>query len=313
MKTLRSIVIVVVATALTGTVYSQQTQQQPTFVQQGEQLIQEGRLDEALSLYRTVLKAQPDSSPANHGAGVVLDLKGKTAEARPYLQKAIDVSGDPLAKVRAERTMAMSWAFAGDCEQTVKYEQMAIQYYASIKDFYEQGQIADEAARVCLDNGKFDTAYQWYMTGHDLGLKQPDLTAERKHLWEFRWEHAQARIAARKGNQTEAAKHVAAAKAILDSDPELAKAQSIFFPYLVGYVALYRGDHETAAAELLKANPNDPFIQALLGDAYEAMGQKEKAATAYEKAAGSTAHNPPTAYARSYAEKKLKALKRTKE
>ncbi len=309
MKTHRNVFSILICFALFPlATYSQQTQEQPSFVQQGQQLVKEGRYDDALSLYRTVLKAQPDSLPANTGIGVVFDLLGKTAQARPYFQKAIDVAADPVAKGRAERAMAISWAFAGDCDQTVKYEQMAMQYYASIKDFYEQGQIADEAARVCLDNGQYDTAYQWYLTGHDLGLKQPDITAARKHLWEFRWEHAQARIAARKGNQTEAAKHVAAAKAILDGDPELAKTQSIFFPYLEGYVAIYRGDYKSAVTELEKANHDDPFVQSLLGDAYEALGQKEKAIEAYKKAAASTQHNPPTAYARPYAEKKLKAL-----
>lgn len=305
--------ISVLALLLMGTAASQQTQEQPSFVQQGQQLIDEGRLEDALSLYRTVLKAQPDSLPANTATGVVLDLMGKSADARPYFQKAIEVATDPVAKARAQRAMAISWAFAGDCDQTVKYEEMAMQYYGSIKDYYQQGQIADEAARVCLDNGKFDTAYQWYMTGHDLGLQQPDMKADRKHLWEFRWEHAQARIAARKGNQTEAAKHVAAAKAVLDGDPELAKTQSIFFPYLRGYVALYGGDFKAAVDELQKANQKDPFIQALLGDAYDATGQKDKAVEAYRKAAASTEHNPPTAYARPYAEKKLRALSHSKD
>lgn len=297
--------LLLAAVLSSGAAYPQQTQDQPSFVIQGQQLTTQGRLDDALSLYRTVLKAQPDSLQANTGAGVVLDLLGRSAEARQYFEKAIDVAPDPLSKARAERAMAISWAFVGDCEQTVKYEQMALQYYASVKDYYQQGQIADEAARVCLDHGNFDEAYQWYLTGHDLGLKQPDLSPERKHLWEFRWEHAQARIAARKGNQTDAAKHVSAAKTVLDSDPELAKTQSIFFPYLAGYVALYRGDHEAALKELKEANQEDPFVQALLGDCYDASGQKENAMGAYRKAASSTGHNPSTAFARPYAEKKL--------
>ena len=143
------------------------------------------------------------------------------------------------------------------------------------------------------------------MTGHDLGLKQPDIPAERKSLWEFRWEHAQARVAARKGNQTEAERRVKAAKAILDKDPEMAREQAVFFPYLAGYVALYRGDYAGALEQLQKASQNDPFIQCLMGDAYEKIGQKEKAAECYKKAAATTAHNPPAAFAVPYARKKL--------
>jgi len=280
---------------------------QPDFVRQGQRLMREGKPEEALSLYQTVLKANPDSVPAHNAAGILLDLMGKGEDAREHFQKAIDLAPGAAAKANAQRAMAMSWGFSGNCKETVKYEQMVLQYYAETKDFYQQGEMADEAARVCIDNDDFDTAYQWYRTGHDLGLKQPDIPADRKSLWEFRWEHAQARVAARKGNQTEADKHVQAAKAILDKDPQMAGQQAIFFPYLMGYVALYRGDYQTALEQLQKANQNDPFIQCLMGDAYEKLGQKDKALECYKKAAATTAHNPPAAFAVPYAKKKLAA------
>src|SRR5438874_2248049 len=110
----------------------------------------------------------------------------------------------------------MSYAFDGDCANTVKYEQQVFDYYAAQKDSYQQGEMADEAARVCIDSGDLDTAYKWYKIGHDAGLKEPEIKPDRADLWEFRWEHAQARIAARRGNKSEAQKHVAAAKALLD-------------------------------------------------------------------------------------------------
>lgn len=280
---------------------------QPDFIRQGQQLLREGKPDQALSLFETALKANPDSLPAHNAAGVLLDLTGKGEDARKHFQKAIDLAPNAAAKANAQRAMAMSWAFSGNCKETVRYEEMVLQYYAGVKDFYQQGEMADEAARVCIDNGDFDTAYHWYSTGHDLGLQQPDIPADRKSLWEFRWEHAQARIAARKGNWAEAEKHVAAAKAILDKDPEMARQQAVFFPYLTGYVALYHGDYQTALEHLQHANPNDPFIQCLIGDAYEKLGQKDKAAEYYKKASTATAHNPPAAFAAPYAKKKLAA------
>lgn len=286
--------------------YSQQIpREQPTFIEQGRQLTREGRLDDALSLYRTILKTIPGSLPAHTEAGIVLDFMGKGEEARQHFQKAIDLAPGAFEKANAQRDMAMSWAFTGDCGQSVRYEQTVLQYYVNKGDFYQQGQVADEAARVCLDHGQLDTAYQWYLTGHDLGLKQPDITPERKDLWEFRWEHAQARIAARKGNQTEADKHVAAAKAILDNNAGLARAQGGFFPYLLGYVALKRSDNEAALEQLQKADQNDPFVQCLLGDAYEALRQRDKAFQYYQNAASATGHNPAAAFARPYAARKL--------
>ena len=274
-------------------------------LRQGQQLVRQGKLDEALALYRQELQNSPDSVPANNAAGVVLDLMGRGAEARKYFAKAIESAATPQAKAGAQRAMAMSYAFDGDCANTGKYEQLVFEYYVSVSDFYNQGEMADEAARVCIDSGDLDAAYKWYKTGHDAGLKEPDIKPDRADLWNFRWEHAQGRIAARRGNKAEAQKHVAVAQALLDRDPEMARQQSTFFPYLTGYVALYTGDAKFALTELMKANQNDPFIQCLIGQAYEKLGDKEHAMEAYTKAAATTAHNPPAAFARPFAKKKL--------
>ena len=140
-------------------------------------------------------------------------------------------------------------------------------------------------------------------------MKEPNIAPGRKALWEFRTEHAMARLAARRGNKAEAQKHVAAAKAALDDmktrDSGLADQQSQFFPYLTGYVDYYAGDYKKALEELQQASANDPFIQCLIGMTYEKLGDKDKAMEAYRKAAATTAHNPPAAFARPFARKKL--------
>jgi tetratricopeptide (TPR) repeat protein len=244
-------------------------------------------------------------------SGTQLDLEGKAAEARAQFQKAIDAAPTPQAKANAQRSMAMSYAFSGDCKNAAKYEQMVIDYWVTQESeqpgnaFYQEGEMANEAARVCIDSGDLETAAQWYQKGHDLGRKEPNISADRKALWEFRLEHAKARIAARRGNKAEAQKHVAAAQAALDSMTELRGQQSSFFPYLTGYVALYTGDYRTALADLQKANQNDPFIQCLLGMTYEKLGEKEKAMDCYRKAAATRAHNPPAAFAKPFATKKV--------
>jgi len=173
--------------------------------------------------------------------------------------------------------------------------------------FYQEGEMANEAARVCIDAGDLDAAAQWYQKGHDLGIKEPNISADRKALWEFRLDHAKARVAARRGNKAEAQKYVAAARAALDSMTELKGQQSPFFPYLTGYVALYTGDYKSALADLQQANQNDPFIQCLLGMTYEKLGEKDKATECYRKAAATRAHNPPAAFAKPFAIKKLGA------
>jgi len=278
-------------------------QQQPEFIRQGQELMRDGKLDDALALYRKTLQSAPDSLPANIAAGSVLDLMGRGEEARKYFAKAIESADTPEHKAMAQRAMAMSYAFEGNCKKTVEYEQQVFDYYGTMKNFFQQGEIADEAARVCIDSGDFDTAYNWYQLGHDTGLEEPNIQPARQDLWAFRWEHAQARIAARMGYQAEAQKHVTAAKAILDKGTNPEQAQ--FFPYLKGYVAFYGGDYKTALQELLKSNQNDPFVQCIIGQTYEKLGDKIKAVEFYRKAAAAIAHNPAAAYAVPFAKKRL--------
>ena len=285
-------------------------------MRQAQQALRDGKLDDALGVYQKELATNPNSLQANNAAGTVLDLMGKGAEAHKFFQKAIDAAPDANARQAAQRQMAMSYAFEGDCRNTVKYEQMAIAYWVTREvaeprnAFYQQGELANEAARVCIDSGDLENAGIWYRKGAELGLKEPGNETHPKSLWNFRLEHALARIAARQGNKAEARKHVAAAKALLDGDPKMAEAQARFFPYLTGYVALYTGDHKLALDELQKAvamqgNAADPFLQCLLGMTYEKLGEKEKAMECYRKASTTTAHNPPAAFAKPFTRKKL--------
>jgi tetratricopeptide (TPR) repeat protein len=284
-------------------------QPQSELVRQGQQLMRQGKIEEALALYRQEVEKNPNSAAANNAMGVALDLAGRTAEAKKYFAKAIELAPNAQAKAAAQRAMAMSYAFDNDCANTMKYEQMVFDHWMAEKNFYQQGEMMTEGARVCLEAGDLDAAYKYYKLGRDVGLKEPDIKPDRVSLWNYRWEHAQARIAARRGNKAEAEKHVAAAKALLDQDPEMAKAQTIFFPYLTGYVALYTGDPRTALTELAKANQNDPFIQCLIGQAHEKLGERDQAIEAYTKASLTTAHNPPAAFAKPFARKKLAELK----
>ena len=306
MKTIGAIASVLLALFISLARLSAQApgqQQQPELVKQGQQLIREGKPQEALELYQKTLQTSPDSLPANIAAGSVLDLMGKGDEARKYFSKAIEVADTPEHKAGAQRAMAISYAFEGNCSKTVDYEQRVFDFYGSAKSFFQQGEIADEAARVCIDSGDLDAAQKWYKLGHDTGLKEPDIKPARQDLWNFRWEHAQARIAGRRGDQAEAQKHVAAAKAILDKGAIPEQAQ--FFPYLKGYVAFYAGDYKMALEELNKANQNDPFIQCMIGESYEKLGEKDKATENYRKASTTSSHNPPAAYAVPFAKKKL--------
>jgi tetratricopeptide (TPR) repeat protein len=251
------------------------------------------------------------------GAAVQLDLEGKGAQAREIIQDQIDRAATPDAKALAERNMAMSWAFEGNCKKTAEYEDKVIEYWKTqeaehpANAFYQEGEMADEAARVCIDYNDLDTAAAYYKKGHDLGVKEPNIAAGRKDLWEYRYQHALARLAARRGNRAEAQRYVDTAKATLErlktDDPNLYQQQIGFLPYLTGYVAYYAGDYKTALADLQKDTRNDAFINAMIAMTYEKLGDQAKAKEYWQKAAAARGHNPPAAFAVPTARKKLGA------
>lgn len=282
-------------------------------LRQATQLMNEGRTADALAAVRRELQTNPTSTQA----ASLLDLLGATTDARQVFQRALDAATDAATRASLQRSMAMSYAFDGDCANAVKYEEMVIAYWITREQaepqnaFYQQGEMANEAARVCIDAGDLDTAERMYRRGTELGLKEPGHQTHPRSLWDYRLAHALGRIAARRGDAAEAQRQIAAARRALDDDRAMADAQERFFPYLAGYVALYTNDLPKAESELTKAiqtpgNQNDPFMHALLGLTYEKLGQPVKARDLYERAYGlSTAHNPPAAFTRPFTRAKL--------
>jgi tetratricopeptide (TPR) repeat protein len=270
----------------------------------GQQLMRDGKADEALASYLKAAGQFPASPTVGLRIGVQLDLMGRYADARSHFTTVLALPLTPAQEATALRSMAMSFAFESNCKGAVPYEsRLYDRYLTKDKDFFQAGEIANELARVCLESGDFDTAETWYTRGYEAGLQEPNITAARKDLWQFRLHHARARLAARRGNKAEAATQVAAAKAALDTGTN--PAQEPFFPYLVGYVAFYAGDHKTALAELLKGNQNDPFVLSLIAQSHEALGDKAAAMDVYKKVMTFTSHNPTNAFARPLARKKL--------
>ena len=277
---------------------------QEDVLKQAQQLLRDGRLDEALALARKAAEAAPGSFQAHTQVGVILDLQGHYTEARTSLEKAVAAASTPDQKSRALRNMAMSFGFERKCDDALTYQRQAYDMQLAANDFTAAAEIANEVARVCLESNGIEQAAAWYRRGYDAALKSTDLTPPQKDLWEFRWEHAQARVAARRGQAAEARRHEAAANAVLNrgTNPE----QAPFFPYLAGYVAFYAGEYTRALAHFQKANQNDPFILALMAQSHEKLGAQPQAQALYRKILTFTSHNPTNAYARPLALEKTR-------
>jgi tetratricopeptide (TPR) repeat protein len=271
-------------------------------VQQGQKFSRDGRQDDAIVLYQRALDKSPDFFEAHLWAGVALDLKGDYTHAQEHFTKAIEVAPAD-SKQQALRAMAVSYQFAGDAFKAAQSELQVFNARMAKSDLVGAAEICNELARMYLELGDSDHAYKWYKMGNETVSHKVDLSDADKALWLFRWESAQSRVAARRGQADEARQHVAAAKAALDraNNPEQAR----FYPYLTGYVAFYTGDYKTAIAELQKADQHDPLILALLGEAYEKSGDATQAKSFYRKVLEANVHNTTSAFARPLAQKKL--------
>lgn len=274
-------------------------------VKQGQQLMASGKLDEAVALYQRAVDLDPHLYQAQLYMGVGLDLQANYDEGRQHLSKAIELASEQQT-TQALRVMAVSYAFQRNTDKAAEYERRAFDLEYNWKQYADAAGVADELARIYLESGDFDNAFQWYQTGHITGLKLPNLTQAQKDLWEFRWESALARIAARRGQADKAKQHLLAAKAIIDKNDN--PDQGVFYPYLAGYVALYAGDYRTALDQLQKANQKDPFVLSLIAQTYEKLGNTAEARQYYEKVMTFNLHNPANAFARPLAKQKLAEL-----
>jgi tetratricopeptide (TPR) repeat protein len=271
-------------------------------VRQGEKLSHEGKQDEALALYNRALDKAPDFYQGHFLAGVALDLKGDYAAAHEHFNKAIELA-TPDAKQQALRALAISYTFEGDAYKASEPELQVFNARLAKSDTVGAAETCNELARIYLELGDSDHAYKWYKMGYQTISQKSDLSDADKNLWLFRWESAQARVAARKGNADEARQHLVAAKTALDkaNNPDQAR----FYPYLAGYVAFYAGDNKTAIAELQNADQHDPLILVMLGQAFEKSGDATTAKKFYSEVMEVNGHNPNVAFARPLAKKKL--------
>jgi tetratricopeptide (TPR) repeat protein len=270
---------------------------------QARKLSADGQQDKALALYRRAISRAPELFDAHLGIGVVLDLNGSYKEARQHFAKAIEKAPDQAGRDQALAAMGVSYAFDGDAKQSAAFYRQLFDRQTTASDLAGAAATANALGRVYLEANDLDNAAQWYQTGYETSRRQAKLPSDQADLWDLRWAHAQARIAARKGHAAEAHTQMALVQQLLakGTNPE----QQIQYPYLAGYVALYLKDYRGAVAALTQADQKDPFILVLLAQAYEKLQDAANARQCYTEALASNAHSLNNAFARPLARKKL--------
>jgi tetratricopeptide (TPR) repeat protein len=275
---------------------------QQDFINQAHRLDLAGKPDAAIALYRQALEQDADSFDAHYGIARALDLTGHYEEARLHFRMAIDLAPEGV-KDQALRMIGVSYAFTGEISEASGYFRQVFDRQTASGNFVSAAEVANELGRVYLESGDLDSASRWYQMGHVTAAREPTRSTPENDLADLRWAHAQARIAARKGDKEEARRQEAAFKELLDkgTNPD----QQIQYPYLLGYVHFYLKEYGGAVEELQRADESDPFILVLLGEAYEKLGNQVRARESYRKALASTSHAVNNALARGIARQKV--------
>ncbi len=271
---------------------------------QAEKLLTSGKRTEALALYRQAVKQDPASFDAHIGLGRLLDLEGQYAEARQHLQKAIEIAPE-ADRNTALSTMAQSYAFEGNAAEAAKYYQQVFNSQIKAGALEGAAGTANALGRVYLETGDVANAEKWYRTGYETSGKVEKRTPENTDLWEMRWLHAQARIAARRKQFDVARQHMSGLITIIGRG-RLDENQQAQYPYLAGYVAFYEGKPDEAIAELSKGSQEDPFVLSLLAQAYEQKNEQGKARELWTRILGMSDHNLQMAFARPLAQRRLR-------
>jgi tetratricopeptide (TPR) repeat protein len=271
-------------------------QQAAGLVEEGTKMLEAGETAKAQERFEAAVKADPKSFQAHYALGRVLDLNGQYVEARTHLEEAGAIATEPDQKEQVTAAIAVSYAFERKPDEAARHYQRIFDQQMEANELDDAAATANAIGRVYLESGNADKAEEWYRTGHETAKQIPKLKSEEIDLWDFRWHHAQARIAVRRGDVDGAWKHAAAARATLDKGaiPD----QRVQLPYLMGYIAFHAKDYQRALKELAVADLKDAFILGLLGQASERLGQKNQAAALYRKVLSTSSHNINAAFSR---------------
>src|SRR5687767_13775955 len=153
--------------------------------------------DEALAAWLRAIEAAPDQWTPHYSAGVLMMRAGKYDDANKHLGHALERAPDN-AKRAVLRGLGIAYAFQMKPLESEKHHKQMFDIAVAAGEFDGAAANANELARIFLESGDVDGARRWYELGHHTAYRQQNMTDSTKALWDFRWEHAQARMAARR-------------------------------------------------------------------------------------------------------------------
>jgi len=244
----------------------------------------DGRGDKAREAFEKALAIGPRSPRAEAFLAGDALLKGRYADARRAYQeveKSLPKGSVPFA-IRFGVTF--SHLYEGSVDAALESLKTYLGEYKAggLDQQFPEVFIWNAMARINLENGRLEEAMKAYQNGYESvpGSKLPE---DQKTTWLGRLRHGKCRTLARMGKHKEAWAEAEAVKEMIVAGGDAGRQFWPAYHYVAGYVKLEAGEAAAAVEHLLQADPNDPFHRLLLARAYEKLGKKDDAKTAYQK------------------------------
>ena len=107
------------------------------------------------------------------------------------------------------------------------------------------------------------------------------MPASQLALWDMRWEHAQGRIAARRGRRTRRCSMPPPSSGCCQTVAD--ENQRAAYPYLLGYIDFYTHHYRPAIESLKQGSQEDVFVLGLIAESYRKLHDEPHAREYFER------------------------------
>jgi tetratricopeptide (TPR) repeat protein len=250
----------------------------------GQQYMNRGQAADAKKHFERAIVLDP-SLPRVYAFVGHTELLGENyAKAREYYVKAVSMAPKGAIPFPSVFGTVFSYVYEGNYDAAIKR-------MVAFREEYEKAGgpaqfpevfIWNVMARLHLESGKPDLAFQEYQKGFQSIPASSTLSENDKKTWLGRMHHGMGRSLAKMGKHDEAWKHAETIKQMIEAGGEEGKQYWPAYHYMAGYLKLEAGDYKAAVEHLKQADMNDDFHKLLLARAYEKAGDKENATKTYK-------------------------------
>jgi tetratricopeptide (TPR) repeat protein len=269
----------------------------------------DGKGDLAAEAFKKAQAIGPRSARAEAFLAGHALLEGRYADARAQyegVEKSLPKGSVPFA-IRFGVTF--SHLYEGNVDQALASLKTYLDEYRAngLDQQFPEVFIWNAMARINLENGRLEEAMKDYEKGYQ-SIPNSKLPEDQKTTWLGRLHHGKCRTLARMGRHEEAWKEAETVRTMIIAGGEAGRQYWKAYHYLAGYAKLEAGRTEEALEHLLQSDETDPFHTLLLARAYEKLGRKAEAKTAYQKVVDSQAAGIERPLAYPEAKKKVGTL-----